>query len=562
MLANIPKQQKLFVMLGVISALLLSSLNQTIIGTAMPRIVQELGGLDKLSWVFTAFMLSSTITVPIYGKLSDLYGRKYFYMGGIIIFVLGTMLSGISQNMIQLILFRAIQGVGAGAMMANSFAIIGDLFPPAERGRWQGILGAVFGFSSVIGPLLGGYLTDNLSWRWNFFVTAPVGIVSLMIIGFLMPKIHTHMGEKAIDYKGAALLSFGLVSLLLGFVWGGSLYPWISGQIVGLFTISLISILLFVIVEKKAKEPILPLSLFKNSIFSVSSFIIFLSGLGMFGAILYIPLFAQGVLGVSATNSGLILFPLMAGFIVSSTTAGQLISRTGKYKLMAIVGLFLTTLGLYLFSRIHVDISQLDLGIRMAILGIGLGSTMPVFTIAVQNAFPHKDLGVVTASTQLFRSIGGTVGAAVMGGILNSSMATKVSLLNSKGFMHSLVVLPGFSTDNINANSLQQLLSPQGKEMIEKQMSQLSPDLQQQLVPALREFSVEMKEILSMSISEVFLFGAIIMLLAFIASFFLREIPLRRTHDERPVLESAGVELAVEEGNFYKDKGEDVLRRN
>ncbi len=469
MLAAIPKSQKLFVMIGVMLAMLLAALDQTIVATAMPRIVHELNGLEHLSWVFTAYLLSSTVVVPIYGKLSDIYGRKYFILGAIVIFLIGSVLSGLSQNMFQLIAFRAIQGLGGGAIFANAFAIIGDLFPPAERGRWQGLFGGVFGLASVIGPTLGGYLTDHASWRWNFFINIPVGILALAVVGFLMPKIVPDIKDRSVDFLGSAILAIGLVSLLLGLVRGGSV----------LFLVAAISTAIFIAVERKVKEPVLPLDLFKNSIFSVSMFIIFFTGVGMFGAILYVPLFAQLVLGVSATNSGTILTPLTLSLVAGSIITGQIISKTGRYKWMAVFGLALATASLYLLSTMTAQTTQMQLLFRMIITGLGIGTTLPIFTLAVQNAFDHSKLGVATASTQLFRSIGGTVGTAVLGGVLNSNLASK------------------------------------------------SKDL-------------------SSSITEVFFIASILMSFAFLASFFLKEIPLRKTH--AGAAEEAGKELAAEEG--------------
>lgn len=551
MLSEIPKSQKILVMLGVMSAMLLSSLDQTIVATAMPKIVQELHGLAHLSWVFTAYLLASTITVPISGKLSDIYGRKIFYTVSIIIFLLGSMLSGLSQNMSQLILFRALQGIGGGAIMANSFTIIGDLFSPSERGKWQGMLGGVFGLASVVGPMLGGWLTDNVSWRWTFFINMPVGVLALGLIFFLMPKIALSIKNRPIDYSGAITLTVGLATLLLGFVWGGNQYAWDSAQIIGLFLLSIVSFVIFGIIEQKAKEPILPLNLFKNPIFSVSMLIIFLLGLGMFGAILYVPLFTQIVLGISATNSGTILTPLMLGLIFASVISGQVISRTGKYKFLTILGLAIISTALFLLSTMSSATTQLELIIKTVFMGIGLGIAMPVFTIVVQNAFDHSKLGVVTASTQLFRAIGGTIGVAIMGGILNSSLSSKLSLLSSEKFMQTLSRFnPNFSPEAIDLSKLQGLSSVVGKAQISASLSNLPPLLKVEVMQTFVEFEVKVKQILAASIGEVFLISSLLMLIAFAAAFFLKEIPLRKTHAPRPRLEEAGIEIAVEEGEF------------
>lgn len=551
MLSEISKSQKVLVMLGVMSAMLLAALDQTIIATAMPKIVQEFNGLEYLSWVFTAYLLASTVVVPISGKLSDIYGRKSFYIVSIIIFLIGSILSGFSQNMIQLIIFRAIQGIGGGAIMSNSFTIIGDLFPPSERGKWQGMLGGVFGLSSVLGPMLGGWLTDYASWRWTFFINMPVGALALGLIISLMPKFASTIKNKILDYKGSISLTLGLTALLLGLVWGGSQYAWNSIQIIGLFIISVISLFVFGLIEKKAKEPILPLNLFKNPIFSVSMFAVFIIGIGMFGAILYIPLFAQIVLGISAANSGTILTPLMLGLISASVVSGQIISRTGKYKTLTLVGLTIIPIAMFLLSTMDSHTAQFALIIKTIFIGIGLGITMPVFTIVVQNAFDHSKLGVATASTQLFRSIGGTVGVAVMGGILNNSLASKLSGLSDNKSMQTLARFnPNFSFENIDINKLQGILSKEGQMQVQSNLSSLPPLIRVDLMHAFSEFAGKIRDILASSTGEVFFISSILMVLALAAGFFLKEIPLRKSHAPRPVLEEAGIEIAVEEGDF------------
>ena len=549
MLANIPKRQKITVMIGVMLAMFLSALDQTIVATAMPRIVQELHGLEHLSWVFTAYMLASTVVVPIYGKLSDLYGRKYFVLGAIVIFLIGSVLSGMAQDMTQLIIFRAIQGIGGGAIMANAFATIGDLFVPAERGKWQGLFGAVFGLSSVIGPSLGGWLTDSLSWRWNFFINIPIGILALLVIGFLMPRIVPAKKDKSIDYAGALFLTSGLVSLLLGFVWGGTQYAWNSLQIISLLTTAFLSFIMFIATEKRVKEPILPLSLFKNPIFSVSMIITFLTGIGMFGSIIYVPLFAQLVLGLSATNSGAILTPLMLGIVAASIVTGQLVSRTGKYKWFAVGGLGITTVALFFLAQMNATTTQTDLILRMIATGIGLGVSFPIFTVVVQNAIEHSMLGVATASIQMFRSIGATVGTAILGTVLNSALTNKLSGLSADPFVQTMgKANPQFDLTQIDANKLQGLLSAEGQKMISAKLTMLPPTIQPQAVTAFQEFTVKARDAFASSVTEVFLLSAVVTGLAFIASFFLKEIPLRKTHGSPA--EQAGKELAAEEGNL------------
>src|SRR5882672_8029145 len=422
MLANIPTRRKLLVMAGVMAALFLAALDQTIVATALPRIVQEFHGLEHLSWVIAAYLLASTVVVPVYGKLSDLYGRKPFILSAIVLFLIGSVLSGFSQSMLQLVIFRAIQGLGGGAIFANAFAVVGDLYPPAERGRWQGLLGGVFGVSSIVGPTLGGWLTDHASWRWNFFINIPVGIVAFAAVACLLPHIVPSRRSRSIDFLGAALLTVSLVALLLAMIWGGNTVAWSSSTVLGLFGAALVGTALFVFVETRAEDPILPLSLFSNRIFSVSMAALFLVGIGMFGSIVFIPLYAQLVLGVNATHSGTILTPLTLAFVTASVISGQLTSRTGRYKGMAVVGLALATVALFWMSRMSAATSSWSLVLRMIATGLGIGATLPVFTLAVQNAFEHEMLGVATASSQLFRSIGATVGTAVLGSVLNARL--------------------------------------------------------------------------------------------------------------------------------------------
>lgn len=410
------------VMGAVMMAMFLSALDQNIVSTALPTIVREFNSLESLSWVLTAYMLSSTITVPIYGKLSDMYGRKELYLLGIIIFLIGSVLCGMAESMNQLIFFRAIQGIGGGALMTNSFAIIADLFNAEERGKWQGLMGAVFGLSSVLGPFMGGWITDNLDWRWNFYFNLPIGALALAGVFFLMPKIRSSIKDKSIDWSGAISLSIFLITMLLGFTFGGTTYAWGSIQIIGLFSTALIFFIIFLLAEKRAINPVLPLTLFKNKIFSVAIALTFMTGMSMFGVISYIPLFAQKVLNISATNSGTIMFPMMIGMIFSSVIAGQIISKIKKYKVIAIVGNFFVLIGALLLSFMDGSTTQLQLVFNMVILGLGMGMTMPSFNLAIQNAFEHSKIGLVTAATQLFRSIGGTVGIAIFGTILNASI--------------------------------------------------------------------------------------------------------------------------------------------
>jgi EmrB/QacA subfamily drug resistance transporter len=533
------------VLAGVILAMLLSSLDQTIVSTAMPTIVHELHGLEHISWVFTAYMLGSTVTVPIYGKLSDMFGRRNLYILGILLFMGGSILCGISGSMNQLILFRAIQGIGGGAMMVNSFAIIGDVFPPAERGKYQGLIGGVFGLSSIGGPLLGGWITDHVSWRWVFYVNIPLGIIAILVLSAALPKIARHDKDRNIDFAGAFLLITALVPLLLSLVWGGSLYPWASWQIALFIIISFVSILLFIRTEKKAQNPILSLNLFQNKVFLVSVFAMFLTAMGMFGAIIYIPLFSQGVIGGSATHAGLVLTPMMLALVTSSAISGQIISRTGKYKMLAITGTAITVLALFLFSTIDETTRNPMLIFRMIVLGFGLGSTMPIFTLAVQSAFGKERLGEVTAGTQLFRSIGGTVGTAILGGIMNSRLSEKMHALSQEAFITRWSHLYPEAGQH-EGSMIQSILNPQNQIQIKESINQLPPG---DRVTALSDFThfLGLSRIaFSASTANIFLVGAFLMAIALVVVFFLPEIPLRKS--DVPATQSAGLVLEDELG--------------
>jgi EmrB/QacA subfamily drug resistance transporter len=540
------KNNKFLVLAGVILAMLLSSLDQTIVATAMPRIVRELNGMERLSWVFTAYMLASTVTVPIYGKLSDLMGRRGFYIVGILIFLLGSILSGMATDMNQLILFRGLQGIGGGAMMVNSIAIIGDVFPPAERGKWQGLIGGIFGIASIGGPLLGGWITDNFSWRWVFYVNIPVGILAIIVLLYALPRIPHGNRRYSIDYAGAFFITLGLVPLLLALVWGGSLYDWNSAMIISLLALAILMIAAFIYRESKAAEPILSLKLFKNNVFTVSVITMFLTAMGMFGAIMYIPIFAQGVTGVSATHSGLILAPMMIALIVASSIAGQIISKTGKYKWLAVMGMIITVAGMYMFSNIGLDTKNTGLTLRMILLGIGLGSTMPIFTIAVQSAFGREKLGEVTAGTQLFRSIGGTVGTAILGGIMNNRLTMKLPDIASDPFVQGMQKMAphGAAFSKINANTVQAVLSPDVQMKIKAGLAKLPQPMQTMATGNFNSFLNRIKEAFSYAVDHTFLVGTILMIGALISVFFLPEIELRRT--QKPAIEKAGLEVGSE----------------
>ncbi len=514
-------KQRLFAILGsVMLGMLLASLDQTIVGTAMPRVIAELGGLNHYAWVFTAYMLASTVSVPIYGKLSDLYGRRPFFITSMVLFLLGSALSGMAQDMTQLIIFRGVQGLGAGGMMPIAIAIIGDIFPPAERGKWQGLLMSVFGLSTIVGPTLGGWLTDNWGWRWTFYVNIPVGIAAIAAAALTLPKQSRHR-QHAIDYLGAALLTLGTVPLLLGFSWAGTDYAWTSPMIIGLFVGAVVLLVAFFFYELRAAEPIISPRLFKNSIFAVSVAAMFLTSIAMYGAIMYLPLFVQAVIGTSATGSGAVLTPLMLGFIVSSIIGGQIMSRTGRYKFLALIGFVGGAFGMYLLSQMDTSATNGLVVRNMVVTGLGLGVMMSLFTIVVQNAFPFKQMGEVTSSLQFFRSIGGTIGVAILGSVMSSSFAS-----NLNGTMPAELAATMSPAQLEALKDPQALLSPEAMEKIQAMFTQFGEQGQ----ALFKQLMGAIKLSLAASITELFMVGAVTMVLGFVVTLFLREIPLRQSN--------------------------------
>jgi EmrB/QacA subfamily drug resistance transporter len=496
-------------------AMLLAALDQTIVSTALPRIASDLNGLSKYSWVATAYLLTSAVSTPLYGKISDMFGRKRIFQSAIIIFLIGSALCGLSQNMNELIFFRGLQGIGAGGLMTLVFAIIGDIVAPRQRGRYQGYFGAVFAGSSVVGPLLGGLFADAHSilgitgWRWIFYINVPVGIVALSAIAARL-HLPVRRSPHKIDYAGAGLLAVSVVSLLLATVWGGVEYPWASGTIIGLFSTSAIAALLFVWRETKAKEPIIPLHLFKNGIFSVTTVLSLLIGLVMFGAIIFLPQYQQLVRGDSATKSGLMLLPLVVGIMSASLSSGRIISKIGRYRFFPISGTIIVTTGFFLFSHITATTNRAILGAWMFVLGFGIGQVMPVLTLAVQNAVERKDLGAATSSVVFFRSIGSSLGAAIFGAII----------LNRLTF-HIGQVLPGAA----GAQAAQSLKSSAAG------LSKLSPQARADVLGAFAQ-----------SFHDVFLIAIPFAVTALLVALFLKEAPLRTGQEqiEAEALENTG----------------------
>jgi EmrB/QacA subfamily drug resistance transporter len=494
------------VMSALMMVMLLAALDQTIVATALPRIAVDLHGLNKYSWVATSYLLTSAIATPIYGKLGDLFGRKKIFQSAIIIFLIGSALCGLSRNMDQLVFFRALQGIGAGGLMSLILAIVGDVIPPRQRGRYQGYFGAVFGLSSVAGPLLGGFFAGSSAilgiagWRWIFYINIPLGFIALAAVAARL-HLPVRKTKHKIDYTGAALLSVTVVSLVLVAVWAGVTYAWGSSQIIGLLISTLVFGMGFAFWERRVPEPILPMDLFKNDIFAVSVLLSALSGISMFAAILYIPQYQQIVRGYSPTKSGLYTIPLVAGLLMASIISGRLISKFGRYKPFPIFGTLMLVLGMWLFSHVSLTTSEFALSVWMAVIGLGLGSFMQVATLAVQNSVDRSRLGTATSSTTFFRTIGSSLGGAIFGTILISRLTH-----------HLHQALPASAAGKVSISSI----TSGGTS----QIAHLAPNLQHGILESFVH-----------SFHDMFLIGIPFALAAFVAALFLREQPLRGSAD-------------------------------
>ena len=517
--APLEHRQVLVAFSGLLLVLLLAALDSTIVSTALPTIVGELGGLEHLAWVVTGYLLAQTIVTPIYGKLGDLYGRKLVLQSAIVLFLVGSALCGMSRSMTQLILFRFVQGLGGGGLNVTTQAVVGDIVSPRERGRYQGIFGAVFGLASIAGPLLGGYFTTHLSWRWIFYVNLPLGIIALVVLAATLPA-QSQRRSHAIDYAGAGLLAVALSGMTLVADMGGTAFPWSSTLVLGLIAVTAVALVGFVLVERRAREPVLPPHLFGHRTFSVTSLIGLIVGFALFGSVTYLPVYLQLVKGIGPTQSGLEMLPMMGGMLVTSIVSGQLISRTGRYKLFPVIGTGVMSLGLFLLSRLTVASSTWAAAFDMLLLGLGLGLVMQVLVIAVQNAVDYTDLGVATSGATLFRLVGGSLGTAILGAIFAHRLNVNLARL-----------LPGGAGG-----------APLGGGMTTEALSRMPAAARSAYMQAF-----------TASLSTVFLVATVICATGFLLAWILPERPLRET-----IAASAGDAGTDSGGAFARPLDENV----
>jgi EmrB/QacA subfamily drug resistance transporter len=514
----LPKRQVIAALVGTMLSMFLGSIFMTITATAMPRIITDLGGFSQYTWVFTSYIITETIAVPLAGKLTDMYGRKWFFVFGMSIFTLGSLLSGLSQSMSQLIIFRAFQGIGFGVMSALGFIVIADIFPPEERGKYSGLMAGVFGFSSVIGPTLGGYLTDALSWRWCFFVPIPVGLIIIIMFIFLFPQMKASRAKHKVDYGGVVTMTLFIAPLILALNWGGVDYPWGSPVIIGVLAFSVVMLVVFIINEMHAGEPVIPLTLFKNRVMAVSSIVALLNGASFFPVVTFVPLFFQGVLGATATASGGFMTPMMLSMAAGSFISGQLLSRTGgHYRLQGTVGFVLSAVGFFLLTRMTTETSYIMAVIYIVIVGIGNGMIMPVHVIAVQNTVPYSVMGTATSMIQLLRPLGGVFGLAIVGSILNNTFAS--SFIRNLSPEVKAVVSPDKLAEIVD--------NPQALVSVDAhaQLQGLFEGMGSQGTVLFEQMLTTLRNALNSALVQVFTVFLIVTLLGLLANAFLKGVP-------------------------------------
>lgn len=498
----------------VLLTMFFSSMDQTVVSTAMPTIIGDLHGFSLYAWVFTSYMMASSVTVPIYGKLSDVFGRKPFYLFGLIMFGLGSAVSGQAHSMMELVWARAFQGIGAGAMMSMPRATVGDIFAPKERARWMGVMMAVFGISSIIGPALGGWITDSFSWRWVFYINLPFAVLAIIGVMVTLPKVRAEHRVK-IDWLGSIILVIGLVPILLGFTWAGSKYAWGSPMELSLFIGGAIILAIFIWWEFKAVDPVLTPSLFKNRIFSTSLVLGILVGMTMFGSLMFLPIYVQGVIGLNAQSSGWVMSPMMVGFIAGSVVSGQVMSKTGRYKVLASLSGVVIIVGSLLLNRMDIHTTWTTVVVNMVVLGLGIGSLMPLMNMAVQNAFPYKMMGTVNSTQQFVSSLGGVIASPIFGSILSKSFSTKLSQTLPSSLKQFQSKLSGLNP--------QALLTAQAQQSISAEFSKYGAAGHQMYV----QLMDAVKMSLTYGIQHLFRVGLVFAILCFIGTFFLPEVKLK-----------------------------------
>jgi EmrB/QacA subfamily drug resistance transporter len=518
---RITGSQRWWALAAVLVTLFFSSLDQTVVSTAMPVIVGDLKGFDIYAWVFTAYLITSAVTVPIYGKLSDVYGRKPFYVFGLGLFMVGSALSGQSRTMMELIIFRGLQGIGAGAMLSMPRATIGDIFNPRERGRWMGVFSMAFGLSAIVGPFLGGWITDHLGWQWVFYINLPVAALALAGIIYALPRVRTEH-QVHVDWLGTGLLVLGLVPMLLAFTWAGNQYPWGSPVIIGLFVFSAATLALFGWSETRAAEPVIPVEFFRVPIFTATNLIGLLLSVGMFGTLLFLPLYVQGVLEQSAQNSGAILTPMMGSFIISAIVAGQLLTRTGKYKIVSLVAAAIATVGLYLFTRLGANSTWPTVVLYMIILGLGIGALLPIMSVVIQNAFPYKVLGVVNAAQQFVRSLGAVIATPILGTVLANTFSTQIQQDLPPALKQAIANLPAAQRQILS--DPQSLTNAQTQAAIKSQFAAFGA----QGDKLYHEFINAVHQALAAGMQHLFLIAFAVGVAMLVVTVFLPEISLQR----------------------------------
>jgi EmrB/QacA subfamily drug resistance transporter len=526
---DLPTREKLIVMVAVLLGLFLGALDQTIVGVALPRIVSDLKGSDLYTWVVTAYLLTSTITVPIYGKLGDVFGRQRMLIVGIVIFLAGSALSGLSQSMGELIVFRALQGCGAGALFPIALAVVGDLFTPRERGRYQGLFGAVFGLSFIVGPMLGGVITDDISWHWIFYVNVPVGIVALYAISTRLPNLKTTAARlRDLDFSGIAIFTVGVVPILVGLTFkgltdaSGSLYGWTAWQVGGLILVGLALMAAFIVNEARVRQPIIPLDLFSTRTLAFTNVAVFMVASCMFAAVIFIPLYYQVVRGVSATASGYSMWPLLLGLIITSVGAGFYLTRTGRYKVLLLVGLGVLIVGSFLLTHLSPATATPTLWLWLALTGLGIGPSMSVFTVVIQNAAPKERLGTATSTLTFLRQVGGVVGLAIAGTVFSQGLSTQMPKQLSAAHLPSQLTAHFSGTGTFSENNIASV-GNLGQTILQAVPAAARAEVR----PFLPQIVGALHNAMSLALGGVFWVALVGAVLGFLATLVIRELPLR-----------------------------------